>query len=276
MSLGHTSVDRSLASAFDALWEDPSGGTPDVFSFLAQHPTASTQAQASVLLLDQFHRWQSGVEPRSVESYLERWPAIAGNLEAKHELVVEEYRYCRQFGPQPDPAAFIRRFPDLDPQRLENEFRAASVDLPPTDNFSLLSTSERSEGRVAQIASEIPLPARVGRYRVIKCLGGGAFGRVYLGRDETLRRDVAIKVPNSERLQTTSDRQQYLNEARILAQLDDFGIVPIYDFGETDDGSCFLVSKFIAGGDLNEWRRKGRLSHAESAEMIASLASALA
>jgi hypothetical protein len=136
-----------------------------VFSFLAQNPEASTQAQASVLLLDQFHRWQRGVEPRSVESYLERWPAVAGNLEVKHELVVEEYRYCRQFGPQPDPAAFIRRFPDLDPQRLEHEFRTVSVDPPPTDDFSLLSTSERSEGREAQVASEIRAIAPEVRFR---------------------------------------------------------------------------------------------------------------
>ena len=61
---------------------------------------------------------------------------------------------------------------------------------------------------------------------------------------------MAIKVPRPERVSRPEDIEAYLNEARILASLDHPHIVPVYDVGRTDDGLCFVVSKFIEGSDL--------------------------
>ena len=52
------------------------------------------------------------------------------------------------------------------------------------------------------------------------------------------------------RISRPKDIEAYLNEARILASLDHPHIVPVYDVGRTDDGLCFVVSKFIEGSDL--------------------------
>src|SRR5262249_28980692 len=64
-----------------------------------------------------------------------------------------------------------------------------------------------------------------------------------------LHRDVAVKLPHRHRLASPRDLEAYLAEARVLASLDHPGVVPIYDFGRTEDGICYLVSKFLPGGD---------------------------
>src|SRR6478735_8405324 len=90
----------------------------------------------------------------------------------------------------------------------------------------------------------------IGRYRVIRRLGQGGFGRVYLAHDDDLDRPVAIKVPNPGRVSHPEDVEAYLNEARILARLDYPSIVRVFDVGRTEDGLCFVVSKLVEGTDL--------------------------
>jgi eukaryotic-like serine/threonine-protein kinase len=119
------------------------------------------------------------------------------------------------------------------------------------------------------------LPEKIGRYRVIRLLGQGKFGRVYLAHDEDLKRPVAIKVPNPERISRPEDLETYLHEARILASLDHPHIVPVYDVGRTDDGLCYVVSKYIEGSDLAAKIRHDRLGFRQSTELVAAVAEAL-
>src|SRR5271156_3043941 len=63
-------------------------------------------------------------------------------------------------------------------------------------------------------------PSKIGRYRIIRRLGQGGFGRVYLAHDDDLDRAVAIKVPNPERITRSEDAEAFLVEARILAKVD--------------------------------------------------------
>jgi serine/threonine protein kinase len=118
-------------------------------------------------------------------------------------------------------------------------------------------------------------PAQIGRYRVIRLLGKGGFGRVFLAHDDELDRPVAIKVPNPERVVSADDLEAYLNEAKILARLEHPNIVPVYDAGRTDDGLCYVVSKFLEGSDLAVGIRQGRPGYRESAELIILVAEAL-
>jgi serine/threonine protein kinase len=118
-------------------------------------------------------------------------------------------------------------------------------------------------------------PAKIGRYRIIRRLGQGGFGRVYLAHDDDLDRAVAIKVPNPERITRPEDAEVFLVEARILAKLDHPHIVPVHDVGRTEDGLCFVVSKFIEGSDLSVRIDQARPSFRDSAELIAIIADAL-
>src|SRR5438552_3543828 len=75
------------------------------------------------------------------------------------------------------------------------------------------------------------LPEQIDRYRVIRLLGQGGFGQVFLAHDDDLNRPVAIKVPNPEWVAGPEDVEAYLAEARILARLDHPNIVPVHDAG---------------------------------------------
>ncbi|HEY3967597.1 MAG TPA: protein kinase, partial [Planctomycetaceae bacterium] len=93
-------------------------------------------------------------------------------------------------------------------------------------------------------------PIRLGRYRITSQIGNGVSGTVYRAWDDELRRDVAIRVPHRDRLISPSQVDEYVASARQLSRLDHPRIVPLYDVGRTDDGQCYLVTKFISGGNL--------------------------
>src|SRR5271169_2092306 len=118
-------------------------------------------------------------------------------------------------------------------------------------------------------------PREIGRYRVVRRLGQGGFGRVYLAQDDDLDRSVAIKVPNPERVSGPADVETYLAEARALAKLDHPNIVPVYDVGRTNDGLCYVVSRYIEGSDLADRVRQSRPTFRESVELAAVVAGAL-
>ncbi len=103
------------------------------------------------------------------------------------------------------------------------------------------SRSGGGHGRTA------PRPERIDQFRILKELGTGAFGVVYLAEDESLQRKVAIKVP---KVSDPARSASYINEARKAAAIDCRGIVPIYHVGSTADGVPFVVQKLIDGPSL--------------------------
>jgi serine/threonine protein kinase len=160
-----------------------------------------------------------------------------------------------------------------DPTRAEFREEPASTRSESPQEQSSQGSVETGEGSAA-VDESGPL-SRLGRYRVGEKLGSGGFGIVYKGFDEELQREVAIKIPSPDWVATPESAEAYLAEARVLAKLDHPGIVPIYDVGQTRDGICYLVSKFVPGNDLRRRMKQARLSHAEVAEIVASVAEAL-
>ncbi|MGO9923644.1 MAG: protein kinase domain-containing protein [Isosphaeraceae bacterium] len=144
------------------------------------------------------------------------------------------------------------------------------------DAENLSSTKNlQAEGDDSSGSFSVPYPTKLGRYTILRRLGKGGFGEVFLALDEELDRKVAIKVPRPERVSQPEDIEAYLNEARILARLDHPHIVPVYDVGRTDLGLCFVVSKFIEGSDLAARIVGTRRGFHESAALVATVAEAL-
>ena len=135
--------------------------------------------------------------------------------------------------------------------------------------------SRRNSLEGTDVSDWLGVDREIGRYRVIKLLGQGGCGQVYLAHDNDLDRPVAIKVTNAARVAGQEAALEYLAKARALATLNHPHIVPVYDVGRTDNGLCYIVSKYIDGSDLTNRLSHDRPSHRESTELIAVIAHAL-
>jgi serine/threonine protein kinase/formylglycine-generating enzyme required for sulfatase activity len=122
---------------------------------------------------------------------------------------------------------------------------------------------------------EPPQPPIVGRYRIVRSLGSGGFGHVYLAVDQDLDRQVALKMPRRADIAFISGANDFLAEARILATLDHPGIVPVYDVGRTAQGHWYIVSKLIEGSNLEARMLAGRIPWDQTVTLVAAIAEAL-
>ena len=86
-------------------------------------------------------------------------------------------------------------------------------------------------------------PVFIDRYRVVERIGSGGMGVLYLARDPTIDRRVAIKVAH---VQDAELRQRFLREARATGRLDHRNIVTIFDVGE-HGGEPFIAMEYVPG-----------------------------
>ncbi len=113
-------------------------------------------------------------------------------------------------------------------------------------------------------------------YDVVRLLGVGGMGRVYLGHDRTLDRPVAIKVIVDELAANVTFRERFLREARTVARLRHPNIVSVYAAGEAD-GLLYFVMEYVDGESLRELIGRERVLPAERAvPLLADVARALA
>ena len=116
-----------------------------------------------------------------------------------------------------------------------------------------------------------PLPASIGRYVMIRIIGQGGLGIVYLARDEALKRIVAIKVSRAAFRSEPEQGARFAREAVMVARMRHPNIVSIYDVVENDD--CFaVVLEYVDGGSLQEQLQDRTWSPEEAARLVATLA----
>ncbi|MGB0092046.1 MAG: protein kinase [Solirubrobacteraceae bacterium] len=114
-----------------------------------------------------------------------------------------------------------------------------------------------------------------GRYRLEARIGAGGMSTVYRALDETLQRQVAIKLMNREVATDSDQLERFRREARWVAQLSHPHIVGVIDAGE-DEGRPYIVFEYVEGETLKERiRRMGRLPIAEAVAYGIEIARAL-
>ena len=118
----------------------------------------------------------------------------------------------------------------------------------------------------------------LGRYVILSQLGAGGMGVVYRAHDPQLNRDVAIKListhaPNKD-LPTQPiawARKALLKEARAAAAVEHSNVTPIYDVG-TDGDQLFITMELVAGQNLREVIRQGRVKWETAQRIIIDIA----
>src|SRR5438874_9758254 len=104
---------------------------------------------------------------------------------------------------------------------------------------------------------------KIARYRVLKKLGEGGMGAVYLGLDAVLGRRVALKVMLPEHAADPESRERFLREARAAAMVKSDHVVTIYDVDEVR-GVPFIAMEYLLGHPLDQYlRTKGELPLAQ-------------
>ncbi len=112
------------------------------------------------------------------------------------------------------------------------------------------------------------MPERLGGYRILKELGRGGMGAVYLARQLSLNRDVAVKTIQNDWSSNPRAVARFIREAYAAAQLTHHNVVQIYDLGQ-DNGINFFSMELVEGGSLDELlKRQGRLNPKQAATYV--------
>ena len=119
-----------------------------------------------------------------------------------------------------------------------------------------------------------------GRYRLARRIAKGGMGEVWAARDETLDREVAIKVLPRLLVTDPSAERRFEREARAMGRLQHPNVVSVYDVGTADPGTGeelpYLVMELIQGSSLDEVIAAGPLPPRRAARIVAQVARALA
>ncbi len=114
---------------------------------------------------------------------------------------------------------------------------------------------------------------RLAHFELVRELGIGKFGSVWMARDQELGRTVAIKIPRKGAL-NADETEMFLRDARAAAQLKHPHIVSVHEVGREAD-TLYIVTDYVEGANLKEWLTGQKLSFRESAELIVKVAEAV-
>ncbi len=254
-----SNADRAVidacAAAFDTNW------TPDgieaAAAGLPTNPEARRLGLEQLVKVDLKHRHGQ----RGLEEYLSIFSDLGSSSQISPKLILAEFQARLGSGQTTSVEGYFRRFPD---QSAE---------------FAKLVEEERAKSQAGSPATPIDpslegISPQFGRYRLIKRLGQGGMGSVYLAMDDQLDRNVALKVPTFGPGDGDEVRRRFLEEARAAASLDHPYLCPIYDFGEVN-GRPYLKMAYIQGQSLAEVIGPDGMPQLQAATLIGKLALAL-
>jgi serine/threonine protein kinase len=156
-------------------------------------------------------------------------------------------------------------------KQVEGTARFCPHDGTPLTETAGASSIETPTGRPK--SQELQLPVVVGnRYRLVEMRGGGGMAKVYRAVDQTLERDVAVKLINQELRSEPEFDARFHREARIVSQLSDPHIVVVHDFGIDPAHGPYLVMEYLQGQSLRErLKAEGPLPYKAGVQLSAQL-----
>ncbi|MEQ1829806.1 MAG: serine/threonine-protein kinase, partial [Pirellula sp.] len=154
-------------------------------------------------------------------------------------------------------------------QLIHNHLQAGSFLEP---NFGTYSSGETVPDRT--VTKEL-VGQMLGPYRLIRMIGAGGMGAVYLAEQETpIRRPVAIKVIRKG-LSTAGIRARFEHERLTLSLMDHANIARVVDAGSTPDGDSFIAMECVEGDDITVFCDKERYTIRQRIELLVSVCEAV-
>ncbi|HEX6159426.1 MAG TPA: protein kinase [Thermoanaerobaculia bacterium] len=120
------------------------------------------------------------------------------------------------------------------------------------------------------------IPQSFAGFEILRVLGRGGMGTVYLARDLSLGRQVALKMLNASDLAYDDRRARFMREARSAAAVRHQNVATIYEVDETADGQPFLVMEYCEGETLSQRMRRRPIDSAEFLTISRQIAAGLA
>ena len=112
-------------------------------------------------------------------------------------------------------------------------------------------------------------------YEILQFIAQGGMGAVYLARQKSLDREVAIKILPREFAQDEEFRTSFETEAKCVARLNHPNLIGVYDFGETD-GLLYIIMELVRGQSLYHLIQQGRIAPADALRLTAGVCHGLA
>jgi serine/threonine-protein kinase len=268
---------------------------------------SSSSSLSESLRRDQRDRWARG-ERVLVESYLGQFPALSNDTQALLDLIVQEISLRQAAGETPSIDEYSSRFPglreelsraldltspraprppsgDTDPASLSN-LQTQPIDCPVcatpmrlpqgADAMNLRCPKCHRKIHILEETFSAPTPfgRTIGSFELVRRVGRGQFGEVWLARDKKLRREVALKLPRRDEEKNGRQTELFLREARASARLRHPNIVPVYEAGH-ENGSTYIATAFIQGATLKDLLGYKQYTPREAAALCRTLAHAL-
>ncbi len=246
----------ALVVDFERQWS-PDRLDVAVAAFPAESPIREA-ALIAMIQIDLRRQWQSG-NHLLVEAYLDRFPELGSRDSVPIGLVKAELEARQAADRSVTGAELTRRFP-----RQDDRLRTLSNHLDGTlapGRDTTAQYQKRTPGPDQTVVG--PVANEFGRYRVLKQLGRGGMGAVYLAEDTQLCRQVALKRPHFSEDESTVDgkdlgdamRARFMQESRTLASLSHPNICAVFDVGAVNN-QPYLTMAYIEGQTLSERERR--------------------
>ena len=218
-------------------------------------------------------RWERG-EPVLVEDYIRAIPRLLEEPDDLLDLIYHEILLREELGEEPGLDEYLRRFPQFD-GAIRDQFRVheairfagrAGDDGGAEPGAKLLTLA--IENAVAAAT-----PPQIPGFEVIRELGRGGMGVVYLARQAGLNRMVAIKMILAGEYSRPRDRARLRAEAEVLARLAHPNLVQIHETGE-HQGHPYFSMEYVEGGRLSDALRGTPWEPGPAARLVETLARA--
>lgn len=223
---------------FEQKWIE--GAAPRIEDFL---PTDDARLVVlAELIVAEMEFRHKAKQDAQLEEYLSRFPELANDRQWAIRIACEEYRLRRKRREPLTPSAFAGKYSQLAPE-LEEALKRES----PSEGIP--------EHPKPVVAGEVnaELGAKLGE---MEWLAKGGMGEVWVARDATLRRQVAMKVIQTKYENNSEALRRFVAEAEITSRLEHPGIAPVYGVGEHADGRPCYAMRFIRGESMGDAIRR--------------------